>query len=97
MAVKDVCKRDFAFFHPAGNLGRRLMLKVKDVMQTGRKMPVVRENEKMPSAVREITKKNLGFTLVLDDKDRLKGIVTDGDVRRMLNTSTDVENTIVRD
>lgn len=97
MAVKGVCKQDFAFFHPAGNLGRRLMLKVKDVMQTGKNVPAVDEDAKVTAAVREITRKKLGFTLVLDKKGRLTGIVTDGDIRRMLNSATDVGSLVVKD
>lgn len=84
MQIKGICKRDFAFFHPAGNLGRRLMLRVKDVMHTGRKIPAVGTGSKMTEILREITRVNLGFTLVLDDKGRVEGIITDGDIRRIL-------------
>jgi arabinose-5-phosphate isomerase len=97
MAVKDIRKQDFAFFHPAGNLGRRLMLKVKDVMHTGKKVPTVRDDTKMTTVVREITRKKLGFTLVLDKKGKLKGIITDGDVRRMLNHTYDITESVARD
>ncbi len=97
MAAKGIRKQDFAFFHPAGNLGRRLMLKVKDVMQTGKKIPVVKEDAKMPSVVKEITKKNLGFTLVVDKKGYLTGIITDGDIRRMLNKTCDISKSVARD
>jgi len=97
MAAKGVCRQDFAFFHPAGNLGRRLMLRVKDVMQTGKKIPVVNGNAKVAAAVAEINRKSLGFTLVLDRKGRLTGIITDGDIRRMLGKRTDIGALVVKD
>ncbi len=83
MAVKGICERDFAVFHPAGNLGRRLMLKVKDVMHTGKKIPIVSEDATVCRAIGEINRKNLGFTLVLNSKGKLTGILTDGDIRRI--------------
>jgi len=84
MQIKGMCKKDFAFFHPAGNLGKRLMLRVKDVMHTGKEIPSVSVDAKISDIVKEITRINLGFTLVQDKKGRVKGIITDGDVRRML-------------
>ena len=59
-------KRDFARFHPGGTLGRRLMLKVEDIMRTGEEIPCVKEDMTMMEAIQEITKKNLGFTTVVD-------------------------------
>jgi arabinose-5-phosphate isomerase len=97
MALKNIRKQDFAFFHPAGNLGRRLMLKVKDVMQTGRKVPIVNEETKMISIIKEITKKNLGFTLVRNKKEQVTGIITDGDIRRMLNETQEIDGVIAKD
>lgn len=84
MQIKGICKRDFAFFHPAGNLGRRLMLRVKDVMHTGSKIPAVATGARIMDILKEITRINLGFTLVTDGKGRLEGIITDGDIRRIL-------------
>lgn len=97
MMVKGLDKQDFAFFHPAGNLGRRLMLRVKDVMQTGKNIPLIDQDAKVSDAVREISRKNLGFTLVVDKKGKLTGIITDGDIRRILNRRTDVKGIIVKD
>ncbi|HXK45482.1 MAG TPA: KpsF/GutQ family sugar-phosphate isomerase, partial [bacterium] len=84
LSVKGFQRQDYAFYHPGGNLGRRLMLKVKDVMQTGKKIPVVDSERTMEDAIIEINRKNLGFTLVTDRKSRVIGIITDGDLRRLL-------------
>jgi len=84
LTLKGFQKNDFAFFHPAGNLGRRLMLRVGDVMQTGEKIPRVPERCSLEEAVAEINRKNLGFTLVIGRSGGLKGIVTDGDLRRFI-------------
>jgi len=84
MTLKGFQKNDFAFLHPAGNLGRRLMLRVSDVMQTGERVPCVRAGCSLQEAVAEINRKNLGFTLVVEKSGRLKGIVTDGDLRRFI-------------
>ncbi|PIW32241.1 MAG: D-arabinose 5-phosphate isomerase, partial [bacterium (Candidatus Ratteibacteria) CG15_BIG_FIL_POST_REV_8_21_14_020_41_12] len=77
-------RKDFALFHPGGNLGKRLLQRVKDVMQTGKKMPIVPLGASLKEAITEINRKKLGFTLVVDQKKRLIGIITDGDLRRFL-------------
>lgn len=77
-------KEDFALFHPAGNLGRRLLLSVSDVMGSGDRLPTVRETSSVKDALFEITSKNYGATAVVDDKGLLSGIFTDGDLRRLL-------------
>ncbi|HOJ41037.1 MAG TPA: CBS domain-containing protein, partial [bacterium] len=84
LALSGFGRRDYAFYHPGGNLGRRLMLKVKDVMQTGSRIPLVKEEASFMEAVRAINRKNLGFTLVVNTAGQLTGIITDGDVRRLL-------------
>lgn len=77
-------KEDFALFHPGGRLGRRLSLRVRDIMRTGDKMPVVKHSDTFDEALREMTERdNLGVTLVVDDRGVLAGIVTDGDLRRI--------------
>jgi len=75
---------DFAFLHPGGNLGRKLILKVADVMHTGSAVPMVTETTNMKETVLEMTSKRLGVTTVVDDGGRLKGIITDGDLRRLV-------------
>ncbi|MBF0458945.1 MAG: KpsF/GutQ family sugar-phosphate isomerase [Nitrospirae bacterium] len=75
---------DFACLHPDGSLGRRLLIKVKDVMITGDALPYVKPETKLMDAVIEISSKRLGLALVTDKENHLIGIVTDGDLRRAL-------------
>ncbi len=81
---REFRKEDFALFHPGGALGRRLLLHVEDLMHTGKDIPVVYINSPMKDVFFEMTSKKLGVTTVLDDKNRLFGIITDGDLRRLL-------------
>ena len=75
-------EKDFLKFHPGGTLGQRLMSRVKDAMITGDRIPRVYAGAPALEAVEEIDRRNLGFVLVTDRRNRLKGILTDGDVRR---------------
>jgi arabinose-5-phosphate isomerase len=89
LAVALLLKRgfkeeDFAFFHPRGSLGKKLFIKVKDLMHIGASLPVVPLETHMSKALIEMSSKRLGLTVVLDNKGRIAGIVTDGDVRRGL-------------
>ncbi|HLU49409.1 MAG TPA: CBS domain-containing protein, partial [Planctomycetota bacterium] len=78
---------DYARFHPGGSLGQRLRYRVRDLCRTGELLPVVRSNEPLGRALEEMTTRdNLGVTLVVDDDGALCGIVTDGDIRRLLLT-----------
>ena len=77
-------REDFALFHPAGSLGRQLLLTVADVMGSGPKLPIVRENVTVKDALFEITSKNYGATTIVDDDGALIGIFTDGDLRRLI-------------
>jgi arabinose-5-phosphate isomerase len=81
---KEIDRDAFATFHPAGALGRRLLLRVRDVMHTGESLPVVSEDALMRDAIVEIAEKRLGLTTVVDGSGRLAGIVTDGDFKRIL-------------
>lgn len=81
---------DFARAHPAGSLGRRLLLYVADVMHTGAAIPLVTNDASLREALLEMTGKGLGMTGVVDVKNRLVGIVTDGDLRRILNRDLDI-------
>ncbi len=83
--LKGLTDRDFAFYHPSGSLGKRLLLKVSDIMHTGEEIPMVRIGTPMREVIIEMTKKGLGVTGVEDDDGRLVGVVTDGDLRRALN------------
>lgn len=75
-------EQDFAFFHPGGRIGKKFFTKVKDLMHTGDKIPKVMIRTPMSKTVIEMSSKRLGHTIVLDDNDRLTGVVTDGDLRR---------------
>lgn len=77
-------EEDFAFYHPGGTLGKKLLLKVEDLMHKGKDIPVVYEDASMKDAILEISSKKLGMTSVLDNKGKLSGIITDGDLRRLL-------------
>lgn len=81
---KGLTKEEFAIFHPGGSLGRKLLLKVSDLMHTGDEMPVVDINTPMKEAILEITKKRLGMTIVVFPSKKVCGIITDGDLRRHL-------------
>lgn len=84
---------DFARSHPAGALGRRLLLHIADIMHTGDKVPKVRGDATVSQALAEISGKLLGMTAVVDEDDRLLGLYTDGDLRRSLDSGFDVRST----
>ena len=75
-------KEDFAFFHPGGSLGKRMLIKVKDLMHTGDELPVSYPDTVMLDAVLEISSKRLGVVVIVDGNKKILGIITDGDVRR---------------
>ncbi len=77
-------KEDFAFFHPSGSLGKRLFIKVKDLMHTGDSLPLVKPDTPMLRAIIEISSKRLGVAAVVDDDMKVVGIITDGDLRRSI-------------
>ncbi len=81
---------DFAFFHPGGVLGRRLLLRVKDVMHRGNDIPAVKEEASFKDALFEMTRKKMGMTTVIDTKGKLTGVITDGDLRRLLEKEEQV-------
>ena len=85
-------KEDFALFHPAGSLGKRLHLRVGDLMHRGSENPIVNYKVSLKEAIYEMTSKGLGMTSVVDDENRLVGIVTDGDLRRILERELDPLN-----
>lgn len=85
-------EEDFALRHPGGSLGKRLLLKVSDLMHTGDEIPLVRHDILMKDALFEITSKKLGCTGVLDKEGKLIGVITDGDLRRALAKYQDVLN-----
>ncbi|CAL1239574.1 KpsF/GutQ family sugar-phosphate isomerase [Candidatus Methylocalor cossyra] len=84
---------DFAFSHPGGRLGRRLLIRVRDIMHTGSAVPSVPEDALVRDAVLEMTAKKLGMTAVVDAHRRVLGIFTDGDLRRLLERAGDIRST----
>lgn len=83
MTKKGFTEQDFAFVHPKGQAGRKL-LKIKMLMHTGGQIPQVKPDTPMEAVLEEISSKKLGMTCVIDDKKKLTGIITDGDLRRMM-------------
>ena len=76
---------DFALSHPGGRLGKRLLLHVADLMHSGEALPIIHQQASLADALMEMSEKGLGMTTVIDDDDRLCGIFTDGDLRRVLD------------
>jgi arabinose-5-phosphate isomerase len=87
---KEFKEQDFARRHPGGILGRKLLLRVEDLMKKGDEIPLVREETPMKEALFEITSKRLGFTGVVDIEGHLVGVITDGDLRRGLEKKGDI-------
>ncbi|MDD5347508.1 MAG: KpsF/GutQ family sugar-phosphate isomerase, partial [Candidatus Omnitrophica bacterium] len=84
LEIKGFRERDFALFHPGGTLGKRLLLKVEDIMRTGRQNPIVTGDRRVSEVLLKITQARAGAAIVVDAKGRLSGIFTDGDLRRHL-------------
>lgn len=87
---RNFTAEDFAMYHPGGSLGRRLLLKVEELMVSGDAVPKVAHGVHVREAILEMTSKRLGATCVVDAAGKLIGIITDGDLRRLLQTTTDV-------
>lgn len=97
LEARGFSAEDFAFSHPGGALGRRLLLKVEDVMHSGVDVPRVTPSTKLSDALMEITTKGLGMTTVVDDNNHLLGIFTDGDLRRTLDQEIDIHQALIAD
>ena len=90
-------REDFALAHPGGSLGRRLLLRVTDVMNTGTEVPRIGPDAPLAEGLLEMTRKSLGLTAVVDDGGRLLGVFTDGDLRRAVDRTVDIHRTRMRD
>jgi arabinose-5-phosphate isomerase len=88
---------DFAFLHPGGSLGKRLSLKIKEIMISGDGVPVVKEDAELKDVIFEMTSKRLGTTSVVDVGGKLKGVITDGDLRRLLERTMDLNGLTAKD
>lgn len=97
LEARGFTAEDFAFSHPGGSLGRKLLLKVKNIMHCGTQIPKVKPDTLVKDALLEMTSKGLGMTTVVDDKDKLVGIFTDGDLRRTLDKDIDVHKVRIQD
>ncbi len=86
---QDFVEEDFALFHPGGNLGKQLLLKVEDLMHTEEDIPLVDKDASMKKAIFEMTDKRLGITGIVDEDEKLIGCLTDGDLRRILEERKD--------
>ncbi len=97
LEARGFSAEDFAFSHPGGSLGRRLLLRVSDIMHTGDAIPRVTEDVTLSTALLEISRKGLGMTTVVNASGDMTGLFTDGDLRRTLDKSVDVHTTAIRD
>ena len=88
---------DFARSHPSGNLGKRLILRVSDIMHSGDRIPAVMSDVSLRDGLMEMTDKGLGMTAVVSDDRTLEGIFTDGDLRRTLDSGANIHSTRIRD
>ncbi len=97
MQARGFTAEDFALSHPGGALGRKLLLKLSDIMHTGEDLPLVTPNTVVRDALLEISQKGLGMTAVVDDHQQLVGIFTDGDLRRTLDKRVDIHTALIGD
>ena len=93
LEARKFSPEDFAKSHPGGKLGKKLLLKVKDLMHEGKNFPTVNPSTPISEALLEVTDKGLGIAVVIDNSKRLKGVFTDGDLRRCLQTKLDIHKT----
>lgn len=95
--VKNYTKEDFGLHHPAGALGKKLIVKVCDLMYSGNQNAVVDINSSLQAAIIEMSSKGLSMVTVVNEQQKLEGIITDGDLRRMLQKGIDVYHVLIKD
>jgi arabinose-5-phosphate isomerase len=96
LKARDFTAENFALFHPGGSLGKRLLLKIEDLMRTDPHVPVVLEDATISDALIEMTKKNLGMTSVISKENKIVGIYTDGDLRRTISNNISIHDTPIK-
>ena len=96
LKLNNFSSKDFAKYHPGGALGKQLYLRVSDLIKNNQ-VPQVLEKDSIAKVIVEISEKRLGVTAVLDAKNAIVGIITDGDIRRMLSKSTKIDSLIAKD
>jgi arabinose-5-phosphate isomerase len=94
---RNFSEEDFANLHPGGSLGKRLSLELREIMIKGERIPVVNEDTSLKDVIIEITSKRLGTTCVVNDEYTLTGIITDGDLRRLLEKTLDIKGLKAKD
>ncbi|MEI7840340.1 MAG: KpsF/GutQ family sugar-phosphate isomerase [Methylococcaceae bacterium] len=97
LEARGFTRDDFAFSHPGGQLGRRLLLRVSDIMHTDSAIPKVSEHTSVSGAILEMTTKKLGMTAIINSENELLGIFTDGDLRRLLGNNLSLPNGEIRE
>jgi arabinose-5-phosphate isomerase len=97
LKARGFTKEDFALAHPAGRLGRRLLLQISDIMRTNQSIPQVRTKTPLKDALVEMSQKSLGMTAITNNENKMIGIFTDGDLRRALDKGVNVHQTIIDD
>ncbi|SBS66103.1 arabinose-5-phosphate isomerase KdsD [Vibrio atlanticus] len=97
LQARGFTAQDFALSHPGGALGRQLLLKLDDIMHTGDSLPIVAPDALVRDALLEISQKGLGMTAIVDEDGQMKGIFTDGDLRRILDKRIDIHSTQIGD
>ena len=97
LEARGFTAEDFALSHPGGALGRKLLLRVNDIMHTGDEIPHVSKEASLRDALLEITRKNLGMTVICNDQMKIEGIFTDGDLRRVFDMGVDVRKLGIAD
>ncbi|WP_415911493.1 KpsF/GutQ family sugar-phosphate isomerase [Neptuniibacter sp. QD37_11] len=95
LEARGFSAEDFAFSHPGGSLGRKLLLKVSDIMHADQDVPEVESGTLLQEALLEVTRKRLGMTTIVDKDGKLLGIFTDGDLRRALDQNVDLKTTAI--
>jgi len=97
LEIKGFKEKDFALFHPGGALGKRLLLKVEDIMRTGKNNPVVNEDKTVSEVIFKITQARAGAASIVNSRGKLTGIFTDGDLRRHLAVDADLLKRRIKD
>ena len=95
LEARGFTEEDFAFSHPGGSLGKKLLLRTETIMHKGVDIPAVSANTMLGDALLEISSKTLGMTTIVDDDYQLLGIFTDGDLRRTINQRSDIHNLMI--
>tara|TARA_B110000014_G_scaffold191686_1_gene140486 strand:- start:781 stop:1797 length:1017 start_codon:yes stop_codon:yes gene_type:complete len=97
MELRGVREEDFALNHPGGSLGRKLLTLVDDLMHSGEDIPLIKEEADIYQVLKEISQKRLGMTLVVGNQGQLLGIITDGDLRRLIEKQKDISQACAKD